>query len=466
MPSASQPIRPDEIEGLFGFLAFALEGSCALAVSGGADSTAMMLLFADWLAQRGADSSRHWVLTVDHGLRPESGAEARAVANAAAALGFRHAILDWAGAKPATGIQAAARSARYRLMREHMRAHGVGLLLTAHTQDDQAETVLMRLARGSGVDGLSGMAPLSSMDTAVDDAAAPVTLHIARPLLDVPKARLIATLRARDQSWIEDPSNQAPAQERARLRARRQQRDELGLADAMLALSARRLSRSRRTLDLIAERFCDPSGGAVAVDPCGFFTVHRTRLQEAGEDIALRVLGRAIAAAGGSDEPVPLAGLEAVLEEFFAADPSTPRRWTLARAMVTATGTALTVEREPPRQPLPEATLAAGQKVLWDGRFQLAAGPDLAGGPIEIRALGDSGLAELRRRGAIATACPARAAALVPAFRRGDQIVAVPSLSYWAAPEDRAALEASFIGIGNSGPDARLPRGSDEPEAC
>jgi hypothetical protein len=133
--------------------------------------------------------------------------------------------------------------------------------------------------------------------------------------------------------------------------------------------------------------------------------------------------------------------------------------------MITATGAALTkssascpaaARGDPCRRP----------EIPWDGRFLLAAGPDLAGGPIEIRALGDSGLAELRRRGAIATACPARAAALVPAFRRGDQIVAVPSLSYWAAPEDRAALEASFIGIGNSGRDARLPQGSDEPEAC
>ncbi|TMJ78164.1 MAG: tRNA(Ile)-lysidine synthetase, partial [Alphaproteobacteria bacterium] len=94
--------------------------------------------FADWLRQRRADAGAHIVLTVDHGLRPESAAEAGAVVDQATALGFRHAILVWRGPKPSTGLQAAAREARYQLMRDYMGAHDIATLFTAHTRDDQA----------------------------------------------------------------------------------------------------------------------------------------------------------------------------------------------------------------------------------------------------------------------------------------------------------------------------------------
>src|SRR5262245_2430920 len=121
--TADQAIRPDELDRLFGAIGLSASEPCALAVSGGADSTGMMVLFADWLGRRGAEPGRHWVLTVDHGLRPQSAAEADCVAQAARALGFRHAILVWEGAKPTAGIQAAARAARYGLMGAHMRAN-------------------------------------------------------------------------------------------------------------------------------------------------------------------------------------------------------------------------------------------------------------------------------------------------------------------------------------------------------
>ena len=134
-----------------------------LAISGGSDSTALMVLLADWLGRARSSAGAFTVLTVDHRLRPESAAEAGAVARQAAALGYAHATLVWDGDKPPTGLQAAARAARYRLMADYARAHGIGTILTAHTLDDQAETLLMRLARGSGLDGLSAMAPLAPL---------------------------------------------------------------------------------------------------------------------------------------------------------------------------------------------------------------------------------------------------------------------------------------------------------------
>ena len=174
-----------------------------------------------------------------------------------------------------------------------------------------------------------------------------------------PRARLRATLQARGIAWIEDPSNQSPEFERPRLRAARAHLDEPGLTDAMLALSATRLLRARRALDRVVGEFCSPDAGAVVVDPCGYVTIDRARLQAAEEEIALRVLGRVIAAAGGSDEQVSLAKLETIVASLLAAGLGTTR-WTLARAMITASDQTVTVEREPGREPLPRLELCCG----------------------------------------------------------------------------------------------------------
>src|SRR5262245_6714902 len=125
MTASSEPIGADEVDALFAPLPVQPGEVCALAVSGGPDSPATMVLFADWLSARGGAAADHWVLTVDHGLRSGSAAEGETVAALARGLGFRHATLAWEGDKPATAIQSSARRARYRLLGRHMRAHGV-----------------------------------------------------------------------------------------------------------------------------------------------------------------------------------------------------------------------------------------------------------------------------------------------------------------------------------------------------
>jgi len=417
---------------------------CALAVSGGSDSTALMVLFADWLCQQGVATALHTVLTVDHGLRPESAAEARAVAARAESLGFLHAALVWEGPKPQTGIQAAARNARYRLMGNSMRAGGIALLLTGHTQDDRAETLLMRLARGSGLDGLAGMAPrLHFSDLGLGDPA-PDQQEIARPLLDVPRTRLRATLQVRGIAWIDDPSNQSPEFERPRLRAAHAHLDELGLTNAVLALSATRLLRARRALDRVVGEFCSPDAGVVLVDPCGYVTIDRARLQAAEEEIALRVLGRAIAAAGGSNEQVSLAKLESITASLLGGGTGTTK-WTLARAMITASDQTVTIEREPGREPLPRLELSPGAQACWDGRFWVSVGAVVGTGVIEVRPLGEGAARELHQQGAVTPHVPARAVGMVPSFWRGDRLLAVPSLEFWPDPNCRGTLEARFV---------------------
>jgi tRNA(Ile)-lysidine synthase len=449
------PIRPNELDGLFG--RYAAFGPCALGVSGGSDSTALMVLFADWLRQHGEDVRRCTVLTVDHGLRSSSADETRAVAAEAGQLGYRHATLRWEGPKPRAGIQAAARAARYRLMGGYMRAHGLSLLLTAHTRDDQAETLLMRLARGSGLDGLAAMAPLSPLgdhgpgDGGTGASTGAGARWIGRPFLDVPKACLRATLEARGVRWMEDPSNIAPEFERARLRAARGELHALGLTPATLGLSAARLARARRAVERMVDELCDPRRGAVRTEPWGVIGIDHARLRQTAEEVALRVLNRAVAAAGGSVEHVPLARLEAIAAAVCGArhfeHMAAQGRWTLARALITADASMVTVEREPGREPLPELSVAPGVTAVWDGRFRVTVAGSFAGGPVLVRALGEPDLRDLRRRGHVAEAAPARAAAAVPSFWHQGRLVAVPSLRYWAPPGTAVDLEAAFLGL-------------------
>ena len=444
MTDNQDPLRPDDLAALFARCGLGPSTQCALAVSGGSDSTALMVLFADWLCQQGVDTALHTVLTVDHGLRPESATEARAVAAQADRLGFPHAILVWEGPKPQTGIQAAARNARYRLMGNSMRASGIALLLTGHTQDDRAETLLMRLARGSGLDGLAGMAPRLHFSDLGLGGSGLDQQEIARPLLDVPRARLRATLQARDIAWIDDPGNRSPEFERPRLRAARAHLDDLGLTNSVLALSATRLLRARQALDRVVGEFCSPDAGVVLVDPSGYIMIDRARLQGAGEEITLRVLGRAIAAAGGSDEQVSLAKLESIVASLFGAGPGTTR-WTLARAMITASNQTVVIEREPGREPLPRLELTAGARACWDGRFWVRVGAGVGTGAIEVRPLGEDAARELLEQGNVNTRVPAKAVGMVPSFWLGERLLAVPSLDFWSDPNCRSTLEARFV---------------------
>lgn len=440
MTDENWPIRPEELEGLFGPCAEQAERACALAVSGGSDSTALMVLFADWLRQRRADAGVHTVLTVDHGLRPESAAEARAVADHAAALGFRHAVLAWRGPKPATGLQAAARAARYQLMRAHMAAHGIATLLTAHTRDDQAETLLMRLARGSGLDGLAAIAPSIETGTGGGSGA----LRIVRPLLAVAKTRLRATLEARGIAWIEDPSNQSPAFERTRWRAARADLEALGLSGEMLALSARRLQRARAALDAVTDQYCAPREGLVHTDPCGIFRIDRARLCQLPEEIAVRVIGRCIAAAGGSGEPVPMGRLEAIVAGLWQGRADEVGGWTLARAQIAATGGTVEIQREPGRLALPVVTVGGGDKVLWDGRFIIEIADGLQGS-LEVRALGEAGLAELKRLGPAIKGTSGLL--LAPSLWCQGGLAAVPAVDFWVGSSLEGLVSVSFRGL-------------------
>jgi tRNA(Ile)-lysidine synthase len=440
MTTATTAIAPEELDNLFArFFGGRTNHRAALAVSGGGDSTALMLLFADWLAARNLDPSRCTVLTVDHGLRAAAAGEARAVGVRARALGLRHAILPWRGTKPKSGLQEAARAERYRLMGEYCLAHGLEMLFTAHTLDDQAETLLMRLARGSGLDGLCAMPEVRCFELAAERGH---RVLIVRPLLGVSKARLTAFLRARGARWSEDPSNQEVAFERVRLRAQRPVLDALGLTSTKLTLSVRRLQRARRALEAHADEFLAPAAGHVVIDASGYAILDRAAVRRSPVEIQLRVLARLIAAVGASPKPFSLARLEAIAT-VLGGDAERVDA-TLGRTKITVRDAQILIMREPGRARLPRLMLAGGESKVWDGRFRVSAAA--ATPPLEVRALGPEGLASVRSLTRSRPPGPRGALLCAPAFYRGGTLLAAPSLAFFASAEARSELAAAFLG--------------------
>src|SRR6266849_5501107 len=224
------------------FAAWKAAPAIVLAVSGGPDSIALMWLAARWRSTL-ARGPRLIAVTVDHGLRAEAAAEAREVKRLARTLDLTHRTLRWTGEKPKTGLPAAARTARYRLLAQAARASGATHILTAHTRDDQAETLLMRLLRGSGIAGLAAMARESARDGVV----------LARPLLNVPKSRLVATLNKAKVAFADDPTNRDTALTRPRLRTLLPLLAAEGGDARGLARLASRLARANAAVEVLAD---------------------------------------------------------------------------------------------------------------------------------------------------------------------------------------------------------------------
>ena len=332
------PISPSEASRLFSGLKDA--DAVVLAVSGGPDSTALMWLAARW-RKRLKHGPKLIAITIDHGLRSESRTEAREVKKLAAVLGVEHATLNWSGSKPSSGLPAAARGARYALLAKAARKAGALCILTAHTRDDQAETFLMRASRGSGLAGLAAMARQSVRGEVV----------IVRPLLDVPKVRLIATLERAKVQFADDPTNRDTAFARPRWRELMTRLAKEGLDARNIARLAARLARANAALEAVADRaeqaLVQSDGKRQTIDPDAFLTLPH--------EIRLRMLHRAIDRAG-HEGPAELGKVEVLLDELtgaLAARTAHPFRRTLAGALVGFGRGIIGIEPAPPRRKPP-----------------------------------------------------------------------------------------------------------------
>ncbi|MBN9584540.1 MAG: tRNA lysidine(34) synthetase TilS [Afipia sp. 62-7] len=321
-PPESSPVNAAEAKQLF--TDWKDVPAVVLAVSGGPDSVALMWLAARW--RRALKKGPRLVaVTVDHGLRPEAAREARDVKALAKTLDIEHRTMRWIGGKPKTGVPSAAREARYGLLAQVAQRHGALHVATAHTQDDQAETVVMRLSRGSGLTGLAAMARQSGRDGLV----------LVRPLLDVPKSRLIATLNKAGVAFADDPTNHDPRFTRPRLRALMPALAAEGADARGLARLASRLARANAALEIMAdgaERYLASIDTAVGFDLAAFAAL--------SEEIRVRLLLRAVNRAG-HEGPAELGKVESLLQAMdMAARRAKPKagriqfKQTLAGAVV------------------------------------------------------------------------------------------------------------------------------------
>ena len=309
-----------------------------LAVSGGPDSVALMWLAAHWRRGR-KRGPRLIAVTVDHGLRAEAAHEARDVKRLARMLEIEHRTLRWTGPKPKTGIPAAAREARYRLLAKAARTTGATHVATAHTLDDQAETLLMRLLRGSGVAGLAAMAAETERDG----------VQLARPLLEISKAQLIATLDAAGITFADDPTNRDPAFTRPRLRALMPALAEEGADAKTLARLAARLARANAAVEVLAdgaERFLtltDSKASRGGYDARAFAALP--------DEIRLRLLKRAIDR-HGHEGPAELGKIEALLAALdrASAEGNSKLKQTLAGAAISLAKGRILIQPAPPRR--------------------------------------------------------------------------------------------------------------------
>ena len=331
-----------------------------LAVSGGPDSIALMWLAARWRRAL-ARGPRLIAVTIEHGLRAEARREARDVKRLARSLELPHRTLRWTGAKPKTGLPAAAREARYRLLGEVARKSSASHILTAHTRDDQAETLLMRLLRGSGIAGLAAMARESRRGEVV----------VARPFLDVSKAQLIATLGRAKLGFADDPTNRDLNFTRPRLRALMPALAVEGGDARNLARLASRFGRANAALEVLvdgAERYLALEDRAARAGfdgdvfgagslAGGFEGIEAQTFDAAAfgampEEVRLRLLLRAINRCGheGPAELGKVEGLLAALDRTLA-------------------------ENNAQRRPVLKQTLAGALVSLIDGRIRVGPAP-------------------------------------------------------------------------------------------
>ena len=255
----------------------------AVAVSGGSDSLALMFLLRDW-AKKARLPPPH-VLCVDHKLRPGSSSEARKVSSWAKAAGLRVKVFVRVGEAPRADIEAAARDERYRLMGKWAAAKGFRAIYVGHTRDDQAETFLLRLARGSGVDGLSAMRAVVPYP---QDTFS--TLTLVRPLLDIEREALQAYLIGRGQTWLDDPMNFDPRFARVKIRNAWPALEAIGLSKGRVADAAAHLARAREALDAasaaVLRRSCRLEGANALIDPAA--------LTNAPRELGLRAMAQVL----------------------------------------------------------------------------------------------------------------------------------------------------------------------------
>lgn len=397
----------------------------ALGVSGGADSMSLLLLSARWRKrklQQGRTPPEIIVFSVDHGVRATAGQEAESVVRTAKEHGCHGEILRIEEPPPRQNKQATLRERRYELLCRRCREKNINVLLLAHHLDDQAETFLLRLARGSGVDGLASMSR-ESMRHGV---------RLYRPLLEFPRARLRAYLEQENFTWLEDPSNKDESYARVRWRKLLESLSQEGLDANRLAKTARSMARARTALEETS--FAHLRRHARLME-AGYANFSRDLLNEAPDEIVLRSLSRLLMAVGGRFYAPRLSNLEHALESLRESPCTNGKTLGGCKIFSDKRSKGFFVIREPAAavSAVPVRINDANGKKnfgIWDGRFRIFSTDSIDSNfaeNLEVRALGEEGAS---RCGASADLLrPAQIRYGLPALWRDGELVGAPHLT-------------------------------------
>jgi len=380
----------------------------AIAVSGGGDSLALTVLMQEWVTTRGGDIL---ALTVDHRLRPNSSAEAEGVQKLLRTHGIAHDILIWEGDKPLTHIQEMARKARYKLLLSECLKRGFPFLAIAHNLEDQIETFWMRLAHGSGLNGLSAMAPMRMTEG----------VSVIRPVLSFSREQLRTTCLQHNIKWVEDPSNANKKYLRPRLREFETLLKKEGLTPDRLALTVQKLEDSRQALQVMTNTaFAE----CVTLHPEGYATLKTEKWKKSPREIQRRILAQTLMIL--SPKPYQ-SGFDAIEQtrielhnQFFTGK-------TLAGCEIFPgrSGNVL-LARE---SDAAEGQMRIQEGLIWDGRFTVSGFPTES---LYIGALGKQGLCELKKNMESSGTLPFKVKRVLPALWQKENLLAVPHLGYYS----------------------------------
>jgi len=377
----------------------------AIAISGGADSMALLLLASDWAHEK---NGKTIALTVNHNLREEAAAEAAQVAKWCAQKNMEHHILDWQHVQlPTSAIQQSAREARYSLMTEWCKKNQVAYLLTAHHQGDQIETLFFRLARGSGLAGLACMPPHTIKNG----------INLLRPLLQAPKSRLIATLKHYNQPWLEDPSNQNTKYTRVHIRNQLQELTNDSEFGNRVTIVSERLQKFRKALE---NYIVHELANSAQFFPQAYAVLSlREKLSPESFSYLAQILS-------GGKYPPRTEKLLRFYQEIYAQD-FKKRSFSGLLFEPIADGKII-IYREP-HAIEKSRIIQAGEQAIWDKRFSVVANTNLS-----VRALGSDGLKIVRKNSPkLLSASPkphAQWLKALPSFWHLEELVSVPHINY------------------------------------
>ncbi len=341
------PLSDNKLRDLFSGIAN--KDRVALAVSGGRDSMALMHLIYRW-KQKFTPNIEVQIVTVNHNMRKASAGECEFVRKASTDYGFTHKILSWEHEPIVTCIQERARNARYQLILDYIRKVDIDTILTAHTADDNIETFFMRLAKGSGLNGLKSINKIRYENGS----------QIMRPLLSLSRALITEILTSTNNEWIDDPTNKDTNFERVRVRNNIDLLSKLNISSDNLTKTIQRLDRTHEALSYIADSI---SRQSVKVSQLGYAEIDFDKLCHYPNEIILRVFAKALTDINGGK--VSLSSLENIYEGIL----ETTKSMTLNGCLIIPQNNKYIIVRE--SRGITPIEVNINEQISWDGRFDV-----------------------------------------------------------------------------------------------